>query len=65
VICGAREYNMGKTYKDKREFWDTSRDIYQLMLIQGVTKANVHKDRKRESNKKKCRDAVDSDRGEW
>jgi hypothetical protein len=47
---------MGKTYKDKREFWDTSRDIYQLMLIQGVTKANVHKDRKREKNVDRCRE---------
>jgi len=56
---------MGKTYKDKREYVDTSRDLYQLMLINGATKANVHKDRKRESNKKKCRDTVDRDEREW
>lgn len=56
---------MGKTYKDKREYVDTSRDVFQLMIINGATKANVHKDRKREHNKKKCRDSVDSDRGEW
>ena len=56
---------MGKTFKDKREYVDTSRDLYQLMLINGATKANVHKDRKREHNKKKCRDAVDREAGEW
>ena len=56
---------MGKTYKDKREYWDTSRDLYQLMLINGATKANVHKDRKREKNKNSCRDSVDSEAGEW
>jgi hypothetical protein len=46
---------MGKTFKDKPKIADTSRDLYQLMLINGATKANVHKDRKREKNKNKCR----------
>jgi hypothetical protein len=56
---------MGKTFKDKREYVDTSRDLYQLMLINGATKANVHKDRKRENNKNSCRDSVDREAGEW
>jgi hypothetical protein len=46
---------MGKTFKDEPKIADTSRDLYQLMLINGATKANVHKDRKREKNKKMCR----------
>ena len=66
AICGVREYNMGKTYKDKGDYWDTSRDVYQLMLIQGVTKSGVHKDVKREKNKKGSREwKLDRDNGEW
>lgn len=57
---------MGKTFKDKREFQDTSRDVYQLMLINGATKANVQKDRKREKNKNSSREwKLDRDNGEW
>lgn len=56
---------MGKTFKDKREYVDTSRDLYQLMLINGATKANVHKDRKREKNKNSCRTSLDRDEREW
>jgi len=36
-----------------------------VMVINGVTKAAVHKDKKREQNKKKCRKKVDTRREEW
>ena len=56
---------MGKTFKDKREH-DTTRDLYQLMIIGGATKANVHKDVKREKNKKGSREwKLDRDNREW
>lgn len=57
---------MGKTFKDKREFQDTSRDLYQLMIIGGATKASVHRDVKREKNKNGSREwKLDRDNGEW
>ena len=34
-------------------------DQYQLMIISGVTKANIKPDQKKEKNKKKCRKPVD------
>ena len=56
---------MGKTYKDKREH-DMSRDLYQLMLINGATKAGIHKDVKREKNRNGSREwKLDRDNGEW
>lgn len=57
---------MGKTFKDKREYVDTSRDVFQLMIINGATKASVHKDRKREKNKNASREwKVANDNREW
>lgn len=57
---------MGKTFKDKREFVDTTRDLYQLMIIGGATKASVHRDRKREKNKNGSREwKLDRDNREW
>jgi len=36
----------------------TGRDVLFLRIVQGVTKAAVHVDRKKKSNKNKCRTKV-------
>jgi hypothetical protein len=36
-----------------------TRDPFMMMIIGGVTKANVEVDQKKEKNKKKCRVKVD------
>lgn len=37
------------------------RDPAQLAIIQGQVKAGVHKDRKKDAAKKKCRKKIDAD----
>jgi hypothetical protein len=41
-----------------------TRDPLMVQIINGVTKAGVHKDRKKEANRKACRIKVDMHKGE-
>lgn len=41
-----------------------TRDPLMVQIINGVTKAGVHKDRKKEANRKACRIKVDMHNGE-
>jgi hypothetical protein len=41
-----------------------TRDPLMVQIINGVTKASVHKDRKKEANRKACRIKVDMHKGE-
>ena len=41
-----------------------TRDPLMIQIINGVTKAGVHKDRKKEANRKACRIKVDMHNGE-
>lgn len=42
-----------------------TRDYYMLMIINGVTKAGVHQDKKKEKKRKECRKKVDHRNDEW
>ena len=42
-----------------------TRDYFMLQIINGATKAGVHKDKRKEKNKKECRKKVDTRKGEW
>lgn len=42
-----------------------TRDYYMVMIINGVTKAGVHQDKKKEKKRKECRKKVDTRREEW